>query len=171
MLNSTLRSVLGTVKLASLLSGDRVEVMSKITTQLNNEAKDFGVEIIDVRIRRTDLPEKTSDAVFARMRSEREQEAAQIRAKGQQEAVQTRSEADREATVILAEAKGESEKIMGEGDRKSLEIMAQATNKDPQFFAFWRTMLAYREGLKPENTTYVMNPNGEFFRYFGSSGN
>ena len=169
MLNSTLRSVLGTIKLSTLLSSDRVEVMSKISSRLNNEAKDFGVQIIDVRIRRTDLPEKTSDAVFSRMRSEREQEAAQIRAKGQQEAVQTRSEADREATVIIAEAKGSSEKIMGEGDRKSLEIMADATNRDPQFFAFWRTMLAYREGLKPENTTYIMSPEGEFFRYFGAS--
>lgn len=169
MLNSSLRSVLGTVKLATLLSPDRVDVMNKITDQLNTEAKDFGVEIIDVRIRRTDLPEKTSDAVFARMRSEREQEAAQIRAKGQQEAVQTRADADRQAIIILAEAQGQAEKIKGEGDRKSLEIMADATNRDPQFFAFWRSMLAYREGLKPENTTYILNPDGDFFRYFGNA--
>ena len=169
MLNSSLRSVLGTVKLATLLSPDRVGVMNKITDQLNTEAKDFGVEIIDVRIRRTDLPEKTSDAVFARMRSEREQEAAQIRAKGQQEAVQTRADADRQAIIILAEAQGQAEKIKGEGDRKSLEIMADATNRDPQFFAFWRSMLAYREGLKPENTTYILNPDGDFFRYFGNA--
>lgn len=169
MLNSTLRSVLGTIKLSTLLSPDRVAVMTQISDKLNAEAKDFGVEIIDVRIRRTDLPEKTSDAVFARMRSEREQEAAQIRAKGQQEAVQTTSDADRQATIILAEAQGEAEKIKGEGDRKSLEIMAEATNRDPQFFAFWRTMLAYRAGLKPENTTYIMNPSGDFFKYFGDS--
>ncbi|HAX91874.1 MAG TPA: protease modulator HflC [Rhodospirillaceae bacterium] len=169
MLNSTLRSVLGTIKLSTLLSTERVDVMNKITDMLNAEAKDFGVEVIDVRIRRTDLPEKTSDAVFARMRSEREQEAAQIRAKGQQEAVQTKADADRQATVILAEAQGGAEKIKGEGDRKSLEIMAEATNRDPQFFAFWRSMLAYREGLKPENTTYIINPDGEFFRYFGGA--
>ncbi|MDD3183034.1 MAG: protease modulator HflC [Alphaproteobacteria bacterium] len=169
MLNSTLRSVLGTIKLATLLSTDRVAVMAEISTKLNQEAKDFGVEIIDVRIRRTDLPEKTSDAVFARMRSEREQEAAQIRANGQQEAVQTIAGSDRQATIILAEAQGEAEKIKGEGDRKSLEIMAEATNRDPQFFAFWRTMLAYRAGLKPENTTYIMNPTGDFFKYFNSS--
>jgi len=167
MLNSTLRSVLGTVKLATLLSTDRVAVMGKITELLNAEAKDFGVEIIDVRIRRTDLPEKTSDAVFARMRSEREQEAAQIRAKGQQEALETTSNADRQATIILAEAQGKAEKIKGEGDRKSLEIMAEATNRDPQFFGFWRSMQAYREGLKAENTTYILNPDGDFFRYFG----
>lgn len=167
MLNSSLRSVLGRVKLASLLSSERVGVMTQITDELNLEAKDFGVEIIDVRIRRTDLPQKTSDAVFARMRSEREQEAAQIRAKGQQEAVQTTSDADRQATIIFAEAQGEAEKIKGEGDRKSLEIMAEATNRDPEFFNFWRSLLAYREGLKPENTTYILNPEGEFFRYFG----
>jgi len=169
MLNSTLRSVLGTVKLATLLSTERVAVMAQITEKLNAESKDFGVEIIDVRIRRTDLPEKTSDAVFARMRSEREQEAAQIRAFGQQEAVQTTSDADRQATIILAEAQGGAEKIKGEGDRKSLEIMAEATNKDPAFFGFWRSMLAYREGLKPENTTYILNPDGDFFKYFGNA--
>lgn len=167
LLNATMRSVLGTVKMATLLSPDRVEVISKISNLLNAEAKDFGVEIIDVRIRRADLPEKTSGAVFARMRSEREQEAAQIRARGQQEALQTTSDADRQATIIQAEAQGGAEKIMGEGDRKALEIMAEATNKDPQFFAFWRSMLAYREGLKSENTTYILNPEGEFFKYFG----
>lgn len=166
LLNATLRSVLGTVKLQTLLSTDRVSVMTKITELLNTEVKDFGIEIVDVRIRRADLPEKSSDAVFARMRSEREQEAAQIRANGQQEALQTKADADRQATVIFAQAQGEAEKLKGEGDRKALEIMAEATNKDPQFFAFWRSMLAYREGLKPENTTYILSPDSEFFRYF-----
>ncbi len=166
LLNATIRSVLGTVNLSTLLSAERVGVMAKITDLLNQEAKDFGVEIIDVRIRRADLPEKTSDAVFARMRSEREQEAAQIRARGQQEALQTTAAADREATIILAEAQGQAEKLKGEGDRKALEIMAEATGRDPQFFAFWRSMLAYREGLKPENTTYILSPDSEFFRYF-----
>lgn len=169
MLNSKLRSVLGTVKLATLLSTERVAVMAKITEQLNAESKDFGVEIIDVRIRRTDLPEKTSDSVFARMRSEREQEAAQLRANGQQEAVQTVANADRQATVILAEAQGQAEKIKGEGDRKALEVMAEATNRDPQFYGFWRSMLAYREGLRPDNTTYILNPDGDFFKYFGNA--
>lgn len=166
LLNASLRSVLGTVKLQTLLSTDRNGVMAKIAEQLNGQVKDFGIEIVDVRIRRADLPEKSSDAVFARMRSEREQEAAQIRAQGQQEALQTKSDADRQATIILAQAQGEAEKLKGEGDRKALEIMAEATNKDPQFFAFWRSMLAYREGLKPENTTYILSPNSEFFRFF-----
>lgn len=166
LLNATLRSVLGTVKLQTLLSTDRVGVMSKIAGQLNAEAKDFGIEIVDVRIRRADLPEKSSDAVFARMRSEREQEAAQIRATGQQEALQTVADSDRQATIIFAEAQGQAEKLKGEGDRKALEIMAEATGKDPQFFAFWRSMVAYREGLKPDNTTYILTPDSEFFRFF-----
>ncbi|MDD3288926.1 MAG: protease modulator HflC [Alphaproteobacteria bacterium] len=169
LLNASLRSVLGTVKMAALLSSERVAIMAKIKEQLNAEAKDFGIEIVDVRIRRTDLPQKTSEAVFARMRSQREQEAAQIRATGQQEAVQITSEADRQATVIVAEAQGKAEKLKGEGDRKALEIMADATNRDPQFFSFWRSLSAYREGLKSENTTYVLSPDSEFFRYFNSS--
>lgn len=167
MLNSALRSVLGRIKLQTLLSTERVAVMAEIASKLNGEAKDLGIEIVDVRIRRTDLPKKTGDAVFSRMRSEREQEAAQIRAEGKQEALETTSAADRQATVIVAEAKGESEKLKGEGDRKSLEIMAKATNRDPKFFSFWRTLLAYREGLKPENTTYIMSPDGEFFKHLG----
>ncbi len=169
LLNASLRSVLGTIKMATLLSPERVKVMLKIKDQLNAEAKDFGIEIIDVRIRRTDLPQKTSNAVFARMQSQREQEAAQLRANGRQEALQTTSEADRLATVILADAQGQSEKLKGEGDRKALEIMAEATGKDPQFFAFWRSLSAYREALKPDNTTYILSPDSEFFRYFGNA--
>ncbi len=165
LLNASMRSVLGTVKTAVMLSPERVAVMAKIRNQLNAEAKDFGIEIVDVRIRRTDLPQKTGDAVFSRMRSQREQEAAQLRANGQQEALQTTSEADRQATVIVAEARGQAERIKGEGDRKSLQLMADATGKDPQFFAFWRSMSAYRESLKPGNTTYILSPDNEFFRY------
>lgn len=167
MLNSSLRSVLGRIKLQTLLSTERVSVMTEISKKLNAEAKDFGVEIIDVRIRRTDLPQKTGDAVFARMRSEREQEAAQLRARGKQEALETTSSADREATVIVAEAEGSSQKIKGEGDRKSLNIMASATKKDPEFFSFWRSLRAYRTGLKAESTTYIMSPDGAFFKHFG----
>ena len=169
ILNASLRSVMGTVKMAALLSSERVSIMGRIREQLNFEVKDFGIEIVDVRIRRTDLPQKTSDAVFARMRSQREQEAAQIRATGKQEALEITSEADRQATVIVAEAQGTAEKTKGEGDRKALEIMADATNKDPQFFAFWRSLLAYREGLKPDNTVYVLSPDSDFFRYFNGN--
>jgi membrane protease subunit HflC len=169
LLNASLRSVLGTVKMSTILSSERVGVMTKIRNEVNLQAKDFGVEIVDVRIRRTDLPQKTSDAVFKRMRSQREQEASQIRATGQQEAMQITSEADKQATVIMAKAQGEAEKLKGEGDRKALEIMAEATNKDPKFFAFWRSLSAYREGLRPDNTTYVLTPSDEFFRYMNSA--
>jgi len=169
LLNASMRSVLGTVKTATLLSPERVAVMGKIKSMMNDEVKDFGIEIVDVRIRRTDLPQKTSDAVFSRMRSQREQEAAQLRATGKQEALQTTSEADKQAVVILAEAHGQAEKLKGEGDRKALEIMAEATNKDPQFFAFWRSLSAYRESLKQDTTTYLLSPDSEFFRYFNST--
>lgn len=169
LLNATMRSVLGTVKTSTLLSPERVSVMEKIRDLLNAETKDFGIEIVDVRILRTDLPKKTSDAVYARMRSQREQEAAQIRATGQQEALETTSEADKQAIVIMAEAQGQAEKIKGEGDRKALEIIAEVAGKDPQLFAFWRSLIAYKESLKPEETTFVLSPEGEFFRYFAPS--
>ena len=166
LLNATLRSVLGKIKLQALLSTERMSVMSTVAELLNKEVKDFGVEIIDVRIRRADLPEKTSDAVFARMRSQREQEAAQIRAEGRQEALETKAQADKTATVIIAEAEGEAEAIKGEGDKQALDIMAKVTNKNPQFFAFWRSLQAYRHGLPAKNTTYILNPEGSFLKYF-----
>lgn len=167
LLNASLRSVFGTIKMAAVLSPERDDVMAKIRDEVNSEGKDLGIQIIDVRIRRTDLPQKTSDAVFARMRSQREQEAEQIRSTGKQEALQITADADRQATVILAEAQGEAEKIKGEGDRKALEIMAEATSKDPTFFAFWRSLIAYREAFKPDNTTFILSPDSEFFKYFG----
>lgn len=168
LLNASLRSVFGTIKMATVLSPERDDVMAKIRDEVNTEGKDLGIEIVDVRIRRTDLPQKTGDAVFARMRSQREQEAEQIRSTGKQEALQITADADRQATIILAEAQGQAEKIKGDGDRRALEIMADATGKEPSFFAFWRSLLAYREALRPENTTFVLSPDGEFFKYFGS---
>lgn len=168
LLNASLRSVFGTIKMATVLSPERDDVMAKIRDEVNTEGKDLGIEIVDVRIRRTDLPQKTGDAVFARMRSQREQEAEQIRSTGKQEALQITADADRQATIILAEAQGQAEKIKGDGDRRALEIMADATGKEPSFFAFWRSLLAYREALRPENTIFVLSPDGEFFKYFGS---
>lgn len=168
LLNASLRSVFGTIKMAAVLSPERDNVMIKIRDQLNEQVKDLGIEIVDVRIRRSDLPQKTSAAVFARMNSQRAQEAAQIRATGRQEALQITSEADKEATVILAEALGEAEKLKGEGDRKALEVIAEATSREPQFFAFWRSLIAYREALKSDNTTFVLSPDSEFFKYLGA---
>jgi len=169
LLNASLRSVFGTIKMATVLSPERDDVMAKIRHEVNEEGKDLGIEIVDVRIRRTDLPQKTSDAVFARMRSQREQEAEQIRSTGKQEALQITADADRQATIILAEAQGQAEKLKGEGDGKALGIMAEATGKDPAFFAFWRSLLAYREAFRPDNTTYVLSPDSEFFKYFGAA--
>jgi membrane protease subunit HflC len=171
ILNASLRSVFGTIKMADVLSAKRDDVMIKIRDEVNNQVKDLGIEVVDVRIKRTDLPQKTSAAVFARMGSQRAQEAAQIRATGQQEAVQIIADADRQSTIIQANAQGDAEKMKGEGDQKALEIMAEATSKDPQFFAFWRSLSAYKEALKPDNTTFVLSPDSEFFRYFGSTNN
>ena len=169
LLNASIRSVFGTIKMATVLSSERDGVMVKIHDEVNAQVKDLGIEIVDVRIRRTDLPQKTTSSVFKRMSSQRAQEAAQIRATGQQEAVQIVADADRQATIILADAQGKAEKAKGEGDRKALETMADATGKDPQFFAFWRSLSAYREALRPDNTTYVIAPEGEFFKYFGTA--
>ena len=168
VLNAVLRGVFGKTTLADLLSPQRDDVMQKIRDQVNNEVKDFGIEIVDVRIKRTDLPQKTSSAVFGRMNSQRAQEATQIRATGQQQAAEITSDADRQATIILAEAQGQAEKLKGEGDNKALNIMAEAANRDPQFFAFWRSLTAYKNALKPENTTYVLSPDSEFFKYMGA---
>ncbi len=169
ILNASVRGVFGTIKMADVLSVQRDAVMTKIRDEVNDQVKDLGIEIVDVRIRRTDLPQKTSAAMFARMSSQRAQEAAQIRATGQQEALQITSDADRQATVILAEAQGKAEKLKGEGDRKALELMAVASSKDPQFYAFWRSLSAYREALKPDTTTYVLSADSEFLRYFNGS--
>ncbi len=167
LLNASLRSVFGSIKLSTVLSPERDDIMIRIRDNVNAQVKDLGLEIVDVRIRRTDLPPKTSAAVFARMTSQRAQEAAQIRATGQQEAAQITADADRQATVILAEAQGAAEKMKGEGDRKALEIMGDAAGRDSQFFAFWRSLSAYRETLKPGNTSFVLSPDGDFFKYFG----
>jgi membrane protease subunit HflC len=166
MFNSSLRKVFGTIKIADLLSPKRDDVMADIRKEVNSNVKEMGLEIVDVRIRRADLPQKTESNVFQRMNTQRAQEASQIRANGKQQAVQIQADADRQATVILADASGAAEKIKGEGDRKALEIMAEAAGKDAQFFAFWRSLTAYKEALKPDNTTYVLTPNSEFFKYF-----
>lgn len=168
VVNSALRRVLGNVTLLAVLSQERTKVMTDIKGEVNGEAKDFGVEIVDVRIRRADLPEETSQSIFARMRSERERDAAEARAQGQEQSQQIRSRADRERTVILAEAQSAAQKARGEGDKAALKIISDATAKDAQFYAFYRSLEAYRNALRTEDTTLVLSPNGDFFRYFGS---
>ncbi|WP_029007265.1 protease modulator HflC [Azospirillum halopraeferens] len=171
IVNSSLRRVLGSVTLLAVLSDERARVMNDIRDQVNEEARRFGIEIVDVRIRRADLPEETSQAIFARMRSEREREASEARAQGQEQAQQIRSRAERERTVILAESQRDSQILRGEGDNQAFQIIAEATSMDPQFYGFYRSLEAYRNALNQDDTTLVLSPNGEFFRYFGAGTN
>lgn len=166
IVTSALRRVLGNVTLLTILSDERTQVMTDISQRVNEEAQRFGIEIVDVRIRRADLPEETSQAIFARMRSEREREAAEARAQGQEQAQQIRSRADRERTVIIAESQRDSQILRGEGDNQALRILAEASGRDPEFYSFYRTLQAYRESLNKDDTTFVLSPTGDFFRFF-----
>jgi len=169
VVNSAMRRVLGSVTLLAILSEERVRVMNEIRDQVNAEAKGRGIEIVDVRIRRADLPEETSQSIFARMRSEREREAAEARAQGQEQSQQIKARAERERTVILAEAQRDAQIQRGEGDNQALKTIADATSSDPQFYAFYRSLEAYRKALNKDDTTLVLSPTGEFFRYFNDA--
>ncbi len=164
--NSSLRSVLGNVPLASVLTSERAALMDEITRIVGVETESLGVEIIDVRIKRADLPTENSQAIFRRMQREREREAAEFRAQGAEQALRIRAEADRERVVILAQAQRKSQILRGEGDALRNRIFAEAFGQDPEFFAFYRAMLAYEEALASEDTTMVLSPDSEFFRYF-----
>jgi membrane protease subunit HflC len=166
---SALRNTLGDNTLEALVRGNRAGLMKKIQQTFNTAAADLGIEIVDVRIRRADLPAANSQAIFRRMQTEREREAAEIRAKGQEEAQRLRSRADRDVTVLLADAERDGQILRGEGDATRSKIYADAFGQDPEFFAFYRSMQAYEKGLKGDNTTMVVSPNSEFFRYFGNA--
>ena len=168
IINSRIRSVLGTQRLQTLLSEDRTKQMSLIQEGVNNEAEKFGIKIIDVRIKRADLPQANSDAIFARMQTERNREAKEFRAKGAEMAITITSTADKEVTVILAEAQKKSEIMKGEGDGKRNKIFADAFGQDPEFFAFYRAMQAYETALIGGETSLVLSPDSEFFKFFGS---
>ncbi len=169
LINSSVRSVLGGATVMEVLSEKRVGIMERIEKQVNSSVERFGLEIVDVRIGRADLPEQTSQSIFARMRSEREREAAEFRAEGKELAQQITARADKEKTVILAEAAKVSQISRGHGDEKAIKVYAKAFNKDPEFYAFYRSMEAYREGLMGDNTTLVLSPDSEFFKYFNKS--
>ena len=168
IINSRLRSVLGTQSLATLLSEDRTKQMAIIQEGVNNEAGKFGIEIIDVRIKRADLPQANSEAIYRRMQTEREREAKEFRAKGAEMAVTITSTADKEVTVILANAKKQSEIMKGEGDGLRNKIFAEAFGKDPDFFAFYRAMQAYETALIGGETSLILSPDSEFFKFFGN---
>jgi membrane protease subunit HflC len=166
LLNSALRNVLAGASTTDIIRTRRGELMNSIQEIVNRQAQAFGIEIIDVRLTRVDLPAANSQAVFQRMQTERQREAADLRATGQQQAAAIRARADREATVIVAEANRKSEELRGQGDADKNRILAQAFGRDPDFFAFYRSMQAYETGLKPGDTRMVLSPNSDFFRYF-----
>jgi modulator of FtsH protease HflC len=169
LLNASLRRVLGEVTFIQVVRDEREPLMAKIRDQLDKEADGYGIQVVDVRIRRADLPDANSQAVYTRMQTERQREAAEFRALGGQKAQEIRSKADREATVIVAEANSTGEQTRGGGDAERNRLFAEAYNKDPDFFAFYRSMAAYETGLKSGDTRFVLRPDSEFFRYFANA--
>ena len=164
---SSLRDVLGQHDMKTVLSPKRTEIMAQIRDEVNSKAKAFGVSVVDVRIRRADLPDETSQAVYARMRSEREREAKEFRAQGQQMNQKIRSEADRDRIKILAQAQKEAQVIRGQGDKEAARIWAEASSKDKEFYAFYRSLEAYRNSMNAEGTSMVLSPESDFFRFLG----
>jgi membrane protease subunit HflC len=169
LLNASLRRVLGEVSFITVVRDEREGLMAKIRTQLDREAEGYGIEVVDVRIRRADLPEANSQAVYQRMQTERAREAAEFRAQGGQKAQEIRSKADREATVIIADANSTAEQMRGVGDAERNRLFAEAYGRDPDFFAFYRSMSAYETGLRSNDTRFLLRPDSDFFRFFGSA--
>jgi len=164
--NAALRGILGNVNLASVLSEERDAIMRQIQDQVNSQAGRFGIELVDVRIRRADLPDEISDQVYQRMRSEREREAAEFRARGFEQAQRIKATADREATVIRAEAKREAEILRGQGEGRRTQILNDAYGQDQDFFSFYRSMQAYEASLANDTTYMVLTPDSDFFSFF-----
>ncbi|WP_198369527.1 protease modulator HflC [Roseomonas rosulenta] len=170
IVSSSLRRVLGNEPLLSVLSTDRTRIMGEIRGQVNAEARQFGIEVIDVRIRRADLPEENTQAILSRMQSERERVAREARAEGAEIGQRVRAGAERERTVLIAEAQAQADVLRGQGEQEAIRIVAEAFSKDLDFFQFWRSMQAYREAFSEGNTRMVMTPESEFFRFFRDSG-
>jgi membrane protease subunit HflC len=169
LLNAALRRVLGEVTFITVVRDERETLMARIREQLDKEADGYGIQVVDVRIRRADLPEQNSQAVYQRMQTERQREAAEFRAQGGQKAQEIRSRADREATVIVAEANSTAEQVRGTGDAERNRLFAEAYGKDPDFFAFYRSMTAYENGLKSNDTRFLLRPDSDFFKFFGNA--
>ncbi|MGL4728912.1 MAG: protease modulator HflC [Bosea sp. (in: a-proteobacteria)] len=166
VVNSQVRSVLADATFLAVVRTDRSKLMARIREDVNREAERFGVSIVDVKLRRVDLPEANSQAVFQRMQTERQREAAEARALGAQQAQEIRARAEREATIIVAEAQRKSDETRGQGDGERNRIFAETFSKDPEFFAFYRSMQAYEAGLKSGDTRMVLSPDSPFFRFF-----
>jgi len=172
VMDSALRSVLGGATFIEVVRDRREELMREIARQISarvsDEVEGFGIKINDVRIKRADLPDANSQAIYTRMQTERQREAAELRAQGNEQAKRIRATADRQSTIIIADATRDSERVRGEGDAERNRIYAAAFNRDPDFFAFYRSMQAYEEGLKSSDTRLVISPTSEFFRYFNN---
>jgi modulator of FtsH protease HflC len=166
LLNAALRRVLGEATLTHVVKDERAGLMARVREQLDREAAQFGITVVDVRIRRADLPEQNSQAVYQRMQTERQREAAEFRANGSQRKQEIQARADRGVTVLLADAQARGDTIRGEGEAERNRIFADAFNKDPDFFAFYRSMQAYEAGLGHRDTRMVLRPDSDFFRYF-----
>ncbi|HWI28743.1 MAG TPA: protease modulator HflC [Stellaceae bacterium] len=168
ILSGVVRDVIGTVQLADVIAGQREATIQRIRSGVNDQTKEFGIAITDVRLRRIDLPEANSQAIFSRMISERQREAAQYRADGDRQAAVIRAGADRQRTETLADAQKQAQILRGQGDADSIKIYADAFGKDKDFFAFYRSLQAYREALSGKNTTFLLSPEDPFFRYFAA---
>jgi membrane protease subunit HflC len=166
LLNSALRRVLGESTTTDVVRDKRAQLMALVREQLENEAQGFGISVVDVRIRRADLPEQNSQAVYQRMQTERQRQAAEFRAQGSQHAQEIRAKADRDVTVLVAEAQSKGEQIRGEVDAERNRIFADAFGRDPDFFAFYRSMQAYEAGFRASDTRMLLKPDSNFFRYF-----
>ncbi|CEO16979.1 Modulator of FtsH protease HflC [Rickettsia monacensis] len=164
-LESSMRKVIGKISLSSLLSQERSNVMLNILNQVDGEAKSFGIDVVDVRILRADLPKENSAAIYRRMQTAREKEATQIRAEGQEESVRIRSKADKESKIILAKAYRDAQIIKGDGDEKAAKIYNSAYSVDPEFYKFYRSLLVYKNSLKKEDTNFVISPDAEVLKY------
>lgn len=171
ILDSSLRQVIGEVTLNELLTENRGNIMKKIKDAVGSSSEIFGIKIIDVRIMRADLPKENSDAIYARMQTEREKEAREIRAKGAEEADKIRAEANKEKTIIIAEAKKNSDIMRGNGESESNKIYASSFGRDPEFADFYRSMSAYKTAFSNDKTKMIISPDSDFFKYFNNSKN
>lgn len=169
IINSTLRQELGEIPMSLILTAQRADFMNAITNQVNTAGKEFGIEVLDVRMKRVDLPQENSEAIFKRMQTQRQQEAARIRAEGNRDAQALRAEADKKQVVIIADARRQGQILRGEGDAEATRIYNEAYGQDAEFFDFYRSMQALSEGLAADTTTYVGPPEGAFFRFFRSA--
>jgi len=171
ILDSRLRQVIGEIPLTSLLSTERANIMNKLQDAVSEKAKQFGVEVIDVRITRSDLPKANSNAIYKRMQSDREREAREIRAEGDEIAQKIRASTDKERSYLLAEARKNADTIVGDGEAAASKIYSRAYSKDPHFFEFYRTMQAYKASLNGGNSKIIISPNNDFLKYINKFDN